>query len=218
MIDRSRSGMKDRMTPPDPRPLSSGRDRILTAAALLFSRASFTEVSLRDIATAAQVDVAYVHRSFGSKAELFRQALIAELRFAETFQTTTDTTQLVETLCALFSAPPGDGGHDDAGRGRIWRDMVLRSCTSAAPQDMLRDIVLSRFVEPLVQRLGEDRRQGVMLMTGLLFGFAIQRDLLLPDAAATASADDAGRKRLRRIVQMCLDTGQPQPQPSQGCA
>ena len=55
---------------------TSGKERILNAAMLLFARMPYSDTSLRDIA-AAEVDVAYVHRAFGSKAEIFRHALLA---------------------------------------------------------------------------------------------------------------------------------------------
>ncbi|MGL4263414.1 MAG: TetR/AcrR family transcriptional regulator, partial [Afipia sp.] len=55
----------------------SGKERISNAAMLLFARMPYCDTSLRDIAAAAEVDVAYVHRSFGSKAEIFRHALAA---------------------------------------------------------------------------------------------------------------------------------------------
>lgn len=51
------------------------RDRILSAAIVQFSRRSYEEVGLRDIAAVAGVDVAYVHRSFGSKEQLFAEAV-----------------------------------------------------------------------------------------------------------------------------------------------
>lgn len=54
---------------------ASAKARILRAAMLLFARQPFSETSLREIATEAQVDVAYVHRAFGSKIEIFQQAL-----------------------------------------------------------------------------------------------------------------------------------------------
>ncbi|MFD2029187.1 TetR/AcrR family transcriptional regulator [Ancylobacter dichloromethanicus] len=47
------------------------RQTILTAAAKRFASASYDEVSLRDISADVDVDVAYVHRSFGSKENLF---------------------------------------------------------------------------------------------------------------------------------------------------
>lgn len=51
------------------------RRRIIDAAAARFARQSFEETGLREIAADAGVDVAYVHRSFGSKERLFEETL-----------------------------------------------------------------------------------------------------------------------------------------------
>lgn len=51
------------------------KDRILTAAMLLFAQMPCSDTSQRDFAAAAEVDVAYIHRAFGSRPEIFRQAL-----------------------------------------------------------------------------------------------------------------------------------------------
>ena len=56
------------------------RERILKAAMLRFSTYSYEETGLRDIATDVGVDTAYVHRSFGSKEKLFREAVDAIVR------------------------------------------------------------------------------------------------------------------------------------------
>ncbi len=48
-----------------------GKDRILDAAESLFARHGFYGVSVRDITTAAEVDVALVSYHFGGKRELF---------------------------------------------------------------------------------------------------------------------------------------------------
>ena len=56
------------------------RERILEAAIEHFSRRSYEETGLREIASAAQVDVAYVHRCFGSKKRLFADAVSAAVR------------------------------------------------------------------------------------------------------------------------------------------
>lgn len=45
------------------------KERILKAAIRRFARHSYEDTGLRDIANDADVDVAYVHRSFGSKDE-----------------------------------------------------------------------------------------------------------------------------------------------------
>ena len=56
--------------------------------------------SLRDIAAAAEVDVAYVHRSFGSKAEIFRHALAA-LDPLDDIMVATDGRSMISRLCDL---------------------------------------------------------------------------------------------------------------------
>ncbi|TXH17031.1 MAG: TetR/AcrR family transcriptional regulator, partial [Gammaproteobacteria bacterium] len=70
---------------------SATRDRILNAAILRFARSSYESVGLRDIAADAGVDVAYVHRCFGSKERLFAESLEATMEPAK-----------------LFAGPPGD--------------------------------------------------------------------------------------------------------------
>ena len=63
-----------------PTPEDTTRERILKAALLRFSTHSYEETGLRDIASDVGVDMAYVHRSFGSKEKLFREAVKAMLR------------------------------------------------------------------------------------------------------------------------------------------
>ncbi|WP_018267634.1 TetR/AcrR family transcriptional regulator [Methylosinus sp. LW4] len=53
------------------------RERILQAALARFGSASYEDVKLRDIAAEFGVDVALVHRAFGSKEQLFAAALTA---------------------------------------------------------------------------------------------------------------------------------------------
>lgn len=55
------------------------RGRILTAAQVIFSRRGYGEAGFREIAAAAGVTPSLVVKYFGSKAELFREALVAAL-------------------------------------------------------------------------------------------------------------------------------------------
>ena len=61
------------------------RDRILKAAILRFSAHSYDDTGLRDIAADVGVDMAYVHRSFGSKEKLFYEAVKASGRPEQLF-------------------------------------------------------------------------------------------------------------------------------------
>ncbi len=56
------------------------RERILEAAMLRFSKASYDATGLRDIAADVGCDVAYVHRCFGSKERLFAEVVGSALQ------------------------------------------------------------------------------------------------------------------------------------------
>jgi AcrR family transcriptional regulator len=59
---------------------------ILTAARARFSRKGFEQVGVRDIADAAGVNAALVIRYFGSKEDLFEQAVTQEVDLDELFR------------------------------------------------------------------------------------------------------------------------------------
>ena len=103
----------DEHKPPMPRTLNSanstdrmpgqatGKERILASAMLLFARMPYSDTSLRDIAAAAGVDVAYVHRAFGSKAEIFRQALLALAPLDDIAAGDPDGATMINRICDL---------------------------------------------------------------------------------------------------------------------
>lgn len=55
-----------------PRDTTGSRSKLITAAGILFSTSGYGQVNVRAIATKAQVNVALIHRHFGTKAGLFR--------------------------------------------------------------------------------------------------------------------------------------------------
>lgn len=55
------------------------RERILNAAIARFAAQSYDAIGMRDVAGDVGIDVAYVHRSFGSKERLFAECLRATL-------------------------------------------------------------------------------------------------------------------------------------------
>lgn len=63
------------MSPPSSVETADTRQRILDTALLLFSQGGYDRVSIRDIAQAAQVNVAAVSYHFGGKPGLYRAAL-----------------------------------------------------------------------------------------------------------------------------------------------
>lgn len=66
---------QDRKRPGRPPGTSDTRDRILAAARDLFARNGFDNTSIRAIGAAAEVDPALVHHYFGTKTQLFADAI-----------------------------------------------------------------------------------------------------------------------------------------------
>ncbi len=66
---------QDRKRPGRPPGTSDTRDRILVAARDLFARNGFDNTSIRSIGAAAEVDPALVHHYFGTKTQLFADAI-----------------------------------------------------------------------------------------------------------------------------------------------
>ncbi|WP_164879941.1 TetR/AcrR family transcriptional regulator [Paenirhodobacter ferrireducens] len=169
------------------------RQRILDVAISRFSCQTFSEVSLRDIARDAQVDVAYVHRAFGSKVGLFRQALEAGFDFDAVFAEPVTREGVIRRLCEQMTARnPRTNGE----AGPI--DLVLRSCTNAETRDILRELSIARFHEPMIAKFGGEMTMRVMLAISLLFGTVTQRNALgieplasTPDEELRAAVYDA---------------------------
>lgn len=169
-VERHETGMKPTTSRPRPPP---AKERILQAAMQLFARQPLTEVSLRDIASAAQVDVAYVHRVFGSKAEIFRQALHA-LHVVDLGDRNTDTVidpdALIERICelALLRNPR----NPDEVRPL---HLIIQSCTCSEARDILADFIRKKYARPLAAGFGQDDIGPAMFAISLMTGFVTLR-------------------------------------------
>lgn len=161
------------------------RQRILDVAILRFSCQPFSEVSLRDIAGDAQVDVAYVHRTFGSKVGLFRQALDAQFDFDAIFAEPVTREGVICRLCDQITKE-SPRSSDEAGP----IDMILRSCTSAETRDILREVSTERFLDRMIAKFGSESAMRVMLAISLLFGTVIQRNALGIERLASTPDDE----------------------------
>src|SRR5208283_3941964 len=104
------------------------RERILEAAIEHFSRRSYEKTGLREIASAARVDVAYVHRCFGSKQGLFADAVSAAVKPKELLQESPD--KIPESLA--------------------W-DVLATRGTRAKGLDIILNSIASRDAGPIVQ-------------------------------------------------------------------
>ncbi|WP_400767169.1 TetR family transcriptional regulator [Methylosinus sporium] len=172
------------------------RRRILEAARARFSTASYEDVKLRDIAAEVGVDVALVHRAFGSKEQLFSAVL--------------STSKEVESRSALdasrLSADFADGFFSAAGQNETLQ-IVVRSLTNPQAREVLRARSLTEFIGPVADALeGPSAHERATLFNACLVGMAIFREVL----GAEALQDDNSAKTrplIERILAACLAEG-----------
>jgi AcrR family transcriptional regulator len=148
------------------------RDRILDAAIRRFSRQSYEATGLRDIAADVGIDVAYVHRSFGSKERLFAAAVEASIepqRFLAG-----NARDLAATLARQVLARDVVPGCDEIGP----LDIVIHSLSSPEASRVLREVIVKDFIEPLAGKLDHPTTSPAALIAAFLAGVGILRTVL----------------------------------------
>lgn len=166
-----------------PRDGRATRDLILTAAARRFATQSYEATGLRDIAREVGVDVALVHRAYGSKEKLFIEALAHAVRPASAVE--------------MFSRESGAdlarrAFEDDPEREAVADPLalVVHSIASPGALPLIRRIVASEFIGPLAERLEEPGASRAALIATCLFGIRIFRDVLEMEAMNDAARPD----------------------------
>ena len=145
---------------------SNGRERILDAAEMLFAQRGFHGVSLRDITSAAGVDVALVGYHFGGKRELFtavfdrraevlnreRLELLNEARLAAR-----PNMASVEAIVAAFVTPLLDRS---ARGGAGWKSyFALIAYVNNSPE--FGSVMMTHSFDPLVEKFVEALREAL---------------------------------------------------------
>lgn len=175
------------MTSPTPeRKGARTRQRILQAARKTFAEAGYEKATIRGIADLSGVDKASVIKHFGSKQDLFDEAVRWTIPVGEL--TTTDPGETAQNylrgLLTTWAADP-DGP----------MAVLLRTAmTSPDALDQLRAQVTDQAVTSVAATIdAPDARLRAALLSAVLMGIASQRYLLqFPDLAA-ASDDDIVR-------------------------
>ncbi len=155
---------------PRPRNAEATRAAILNAALERFSRESYDDVGMRDIAGDVGVDAALVSRYFGSKEELFTAVL--------------DSCSTRKDLM--------DGERSDFGR-RVAREVIferknegklksllimLRSVGSAKAMDLVQRRGSEEFFDPFAAWIGgEDAAVRARLAAATIMGMAVSREI-----------------------------------------
>ncbi len=144
------------------------RERILKAAIKQFSKYPYEQAGLREIAAAAKVDVAYVHRCFGSKKRLFAEAVSEAVEPKDLFKDVSVDNVSMTLAEDLMS----HGGTRDIGL-----KIILNSLASREAGPIVRDFYVDEVVQPLAEKLGVSTMQAGMI-AALITGVATLRNLV----------------------------------------
>lgn len=153
------------------------REHILEAATQRFCEHSYEDTRLRDIAADVGVDVALVHRAFGSKEQLFNEAMKAAFR-PHTLLDAIQTDTAAAVARRAFEPDPGRTAATDP------LAMLVRSLSSPQALPLLREFTQADFVAPLAERFAVPGLQRAVLVTACLAGIKIFRDVLALEALA----------------------------------
>lgn len=154
-----------------PRDARATRDALLRAARARLAAHGYDDVSLREIAADVGVNVAMIHRYFGTKDDLFLEVLDTEapgLRFLEGDPATFG--ERLATAVVLDTVEVAD----------LDNLMILvRSLGSERGRALAQGARIGRFQQPLIAWLGgEQAAERAFLISSLVIGAAITRDIL----------------------------------------
>jgi len=182
---------------PRPRNAEATRAAILSAARERFSRESYDDVGMRDIAGDVGVDAALVSRYFGSKEDLFLTVL----------ESCSDGRDLME------------GGRADFGQ-RVARDVIfegrnegklkkllimLRSIGSAKAMDLVQRTGSESFFDPFSAWIGgEDAAVRARLAAATIMGMAVSREITGGFGLTPAECEKLAQ-RMGAILQDIID-------------
>lgn len=124
------------------------RQALLVAARKRFLQESYENVGLREIAGDVGVDVALIGRYFGSKEDLFRDVLGVG-RKQDILPPGLAVEQIPEFFARLFVSQDADT--DEAVERLL---IILRSASSPAASQIVREALRADVLVPLAQRLG----------------------------------------------------------------
>lgn len=151
-------------TQPRQRDAAATKARIQEMAALKFTESGFDGVGIREIAEAADVNVALISRYFGSKKKLFTEAILTRLSIEPLLQGPAE--EWPETMADfMFNKARNADGIDPL-------VAVLRSAGSPSITPAIKHIFEEKIFDRLAGQLpAPSARQQAALIISLLFGF-----------------------------------------------
>lgn len=163
------------------------RADVLAAARTRFARVGYDNATIRAIAADADVDPALVHHYFGTKRDLFREAVAFPV----------DAEQL---LAAIDDRPPHEGARILARVFfEVWEDpttrpQMLSVLRSAMTYDdaaaLLRAFVGRELLGPITAALGVQQPLRVTLAASQMIGIAVLRYVVRVEPLASADVEE----------------------------
>jgi AcrR family transcriptional regulator len=173
-----------------PRNASATRAAILNSAIHNFARAGYDGVGVRDIASDAGVTAMMVNRYFGSKEQLFAEAV--EVSFAPPAVVVDDSDSLArETATALVARTNPDADPLEPFL------IMLRSVSSPRAVEIVRDAIERHVGRRLARQLpGPGRQVRTEVMLSVIAGVLLMRRVI-----ATRALNDAGLGQLEHLLE-----------------
>lgn len=171
-----------------PKSAALTRQAMLDAARARFLMESYENVGLRQIAGDVGVDVALVGRYFGSKEELFREVLgIGKNR--EILPPGLSDAEIPRYFTQLF-AEQGKDGNEHVERLLI----ILRSASSPAASQIVRQTLRDDVLRPLAEKLGGSQAElRASTSMAVWMGMTIMRTVMSVEALCGPQCDVEGR-------------------------
>lgn len=184
---------------PPARNAAATREKLLICARHRFLLESYENVSLRDVAGDAGVDVALIARYFGSKEELFRTVLGKEEGDWRELAAAPDLADYLADLCAT------DDSKDAEHIERLL--IMLRSAASPQAASIVRSAFRSDVLEPFARVLGGPQSETRAAMAlSILMGTTIVRTIMKLESAYTCEVGEF-RKKLANLLGIALESG-----------
>ncbi|NLR99876.1 TetR/AcrR family transcriptional regulator [Rhizobium sp. P38BS-XIX] len=163
------------------------RDEILSSARRLFAAHGYTGVGVREIAAGAGVTAMLVNRYFGSKEELFAEALSAAhaepvILSRENLESDDFPRAFAQALVGITEA----GGNPLEGIS-----MMIRSASSERAAELAKSVIEKNPLKTLTSALdGNLAPQRAALMLSLVSGFQMLRQTIGITALSDAKPED----------------------------
>lgn len=168
------------------------KDKLRLHARRQFWINGYSNVSLRQIASAAGVDVALISRHFGGKFGLFEATLEGAFDIFET--PPSDEAELLDAFVRIFVETPRTNTEPSAIR------MLLTNAHDEGVGDLVRELYDERIQQGLRALLGEER---AALLAAVVFGFSVAEKSLRIEGIAPPSSDQY-KSQLTHLLEAAL--------------